>query len=132
MVSAPVATPLVMTSLPQFVQGRMVLLGDAAHTVHPLAGYGLNLGLQDIDVLMQHLSGDDQRIARELARYQRARTGSLRTVQWGLDGLHRLMSSNLPGVAGLRAWGMQALQALPALRSQMVAQAMSGGLRAKV
>jgi len=131
-ISQPVATPLVMTSLPQFVQGRMVLLGDAAHTVHPLAGYGLNLGLQDIEVLMQHLSGDDQCIPRELARYQRARTGSLRTVQWGLDGLHRLMSSNLPGVAGLRAWGMQALQALPALRSQMVAQAMSGGLRAKL
>jgi ubiquinone biosynthesis UbiH/UbiF/VisC/COQ6 family hydroxylase len=132
MVSAPVPTPLVMTSLSQFVQGRMVLLGDAAHTVHPLAGYGLNLGLQDIQVLMQHLSGDDQRIPRELARYQRARTGSLRTVQWGLDGLHRLMSSNLPGVAGLRAWGMQALQALPALRAQMVAQAMSGGQRATV
>jgi len=132
MISQPVATPLVMTSLSQFVQGRMVLLGDAAHTVHPLAGYGLNLGLQDIEVLMQHLSVDDQRIPRELARYQRARTGSLRTVQWGLDGLHRLMSSNLPGVAGLRAWGMQALQALPALRAQMVAQAMSGGLRAKL
>jgi 2-polyprenyl-6-methoxyphenol hydroxylase-like FAD-dependent oxidoreductase len=132
LISEPVAAPLVMTTLSELVQGRMVLLGDAAHTVHPLAGYGLNLGLQDIEVLMQHLSGDDKRIPRELIGYQRARVGSLRTIQWGLDGLHRLMSSNLPGVAGLRAWGMQALQAFPALRRQMVTQAMSGGLRTTV
>ena len=128
--SEATATPLVMMSVNRMVAGRMALVGDAGHTVHPLAGYGLNLGVQDLLALeAQLLAGQaraglfDPGAARILRAYERNRACAVPTVQWGLDALYRLMGSSLPGLPAARAWGMQAIQAWPFLRSSLVQQA---------
>jgi ubiquinone biosynthesis UbiH/UbiF/VisC/COQ6 family hydroxylase len=128
--SEATATPLVMMSVNRMVAGRMALVGDAGHTVHPLAGYGLNLGVQDLLALeTQLLAGQaragsfDPGAARILRAYERNRACAVPTVQWGLDALYRLMGNSFPGLPAARAWGMQAIQAWPFLRSSLVQQA---------
>lgn len=132
-ISEATAVPLVMMSVNRMVAGRMALVGDAGHTVHPLAGYGLNLGVQDLLALEAQLLAGQARLgsfdpgaAGTLRAYARDRACAVPAVQWGLDALYRLMSSSLPGLPAARAWGMQAISAWPFLRSSLVQQAVGG------
>ena len=119
--SEPTAVPLVMIAVNRMVAGRMALVGDAGHTVHPLAGLGLNLGMQDLLALeaqllaaqtTQGVKGFDPGAGRILRAYACNRAVAVPTVQWGLDALYRFMSSSLPGLPAARAWGMQAIHSL--------------------
>ena len=108
--------------------GAWALAGDAAHTVHPLAGQGLNLGLADVAQLVRVLAekeyfrglGD----MRLLRRYERARKADAQAVQWATDGLQRLFAHDDDRLRSLRNWGMQAFDRLKPLKSVVVQQAM--------
>ncbi|MBX3727390.1 MAG: FAD-dependent monooxygenase [Xanthomonadales bacterium] len=109
----------------RYREGRMVLLADAAHAVHPLAGQGLNLGLADVAVLAPLLAaavrrGLDPGSAAVLARYERARQGANALAAHGFGAILGLYACNLPGAAGLRAFGHGLLRRLPALRRAVV------------
>jgi 2-octaprenylphenol hydroxylase len=92
---------------------RAALVGDAAHTVHPLAGQGMNLGLLDaacIAAVIENavLAGEDPGDLKVLRRYERERKGGNLEMLLALDALHRLF--RLPGWAvPLRAAGLKAV-----------------------
>lgn len=107
------------------VRGRSVRIGNAAQTLHPVAGQGLNLGLRDAHELLRQLAREPD-VDRALARteWQRApdRWATIATT----DFLARSFTWPLPGLATLRGAGLAALQHLPGLKSVLARQMMFG------
>lgn len=105
-----------------------VLVGDAAHVVHPLAGQGLNLGLGDVACLARVLGererwrplGDE----RLLRRYARERWGPTASMAWLTDGLLHLFAERHEGLRSLRNQGLSLLDRLPPLKNRLVARAL--------
>jgi ubiquinone biosynthesis UbiH/UbiF/VisC/COQ6 family hydroxylase len=104
---------------------RLALVGDAGHTVHPLAGQGVNLGFQDAEVLAGLLAaGGDAGDWMRLRRYQRARREAIATMQVACDGLYTLFNRNgPPGLAWLRNAGLSLTDRLPGLKRQFARHA---------
>jgi ubiquinone biosynthesis UbiH/UbiF/VisC/COQ6 family hydroxylase len=84
--------PLRGAQASQYIDHRVVLLGDAAHVVHPLAGLGLNLGLADVQVLSDLLQTSDRPLGsqRVLRQYERARKSENRLMQKSLEMIDAL------------------------------------------
>jgi 2-octaprenylphenol hydroxylase len=87
--------PLRLMRAPRCVASRLALIGDAAHTIHPLSGHGINLGFQDARVLAgvlcdkpEHIDCGDLSLLR---RYERARKEEVVTLQTVTDTLHDLV-----------------------------------------
>lgn len=107
------------------VQGRTVRIGNAAQTLHPVAGQGLNLGLRDAWALVEALRHNpDPDIALRRLEWQRApdRWSTIAST----DFLARSFTWSLPGVATARSLGLSTLQALPPLKSALARQMMFG------
>ena len=118
--SARAAWPLSLARAEQVSGAGWVLLGDAAHVVHPLAGQGLNLGLADVralaQVIAQRESWRELGDARLLQRYARQR--ALPTLAMGqlTDGLLHLFASEAPLLRELRNRGLSLVNGLPPLK----------------
>ena len=105
-----------------------VLLGDAAHVVHPLAGQGLNLGLADVAALARVIRQretwrelGDERLLRRYARERLAATWAMGELT---DGLLRLFASDAPALRGLRNQGLRWLNAAAPLKRFLTARAL--------
>lgn len=126
---AAAAWPLRRQLARRTVADGLVLIGDAAHRVHPLAGQGLNLGLQDVQVLAHTLQqrGAGQAIndPRLLRRYSRARAEQVLALATATDALARLYATQSRVPAPLRALGLNAANALPPLK-QLLTRYASG------
>lgn len=125
LITAPVAFPLRLNLVPKFYQGRVVLIGDAAHTIHPLAGQGVNLGFGDVWELREifaksKLSDIDQ---FHLARYNSSRLLAARQMQLTCHLLHRLFHSRLAVVDSLRNWGLSLVNRAGMLKKMLVSAA---------
>ena len=110
------------------VGGAWLLAGDAAHTVHPLAGQGLNLGLGDVAELVALLDGrpywrgvDDLKLLRQ---YERARKTELALVGGSGDALQRLFDHSGSVLQNIRNWGMQQFDRSGPLKHWVVDRAM--------
>jgi len=111
------------------VQGPgWVLLGDAAHLVHPLAGQGLNLGLADVAALLRVLAAreswrplGDERLLRRYARERQLDTWAMGELT---DGLLRVFASESGPLRSLRNQGMSALNSVPPLKRWLTARAL--------
>jgi 2-octaprenylphenol hydroxylase len=106
------AFPLCARHAEQYVMPGIALIGDAAHAVHPLAGQGANLGLQDAamlaNVIDQALGNGEYPGDRPvLRRYERARKGENATMLHLMTGLNRLFTTDSAVVQELRATGMR-------------------------
>ena len=122
--------PLALAQASMLCGPGWVLVGDAAHVVHPLAGQGLNLGLADVAALAEVLAareawrplGD----AKLLARYARRRVGPLRAMAGVTDGLLQLFASESPLVKELRNRGLTLANHLPPLKRLLTGRALGG------
>ncbi len=116
--------PLRLMRAPRTVAPRLALIGDAAHTIHPLSGHGINLGFQDARVLAEVLAAKPEHVdcgdMRWLRRYERARKEEVVALQSVTDGLQRLFEVRSGPLAALRNTGMNLTQHLPVLRDALV------------
>jgi len=108
---------------------RCVLVGDAAHTIHPLAGQGINLGFADVAVLAEELGRAAQRrldlgSTLVLARYQRRRKTDNLIVAGAMEGFVRLFDHQDPAVRWLRNTGMSVFNQLEPIKRQVAKIAM--------
>jgi 2-octaprenyl-6-methoxyphenol hydroxylase len=113
----------------RYVDTRLVLVGDAAHGIHPIAGQGLNLGFRDVIALSEalitaHHGGGDLGAPQVLAGYQRARRGANLTMLAATDGLDRLFSSDSRLLRTVRDIGIGTVDRLPRLKRAFMRQAM--------
>jgi 2-polyprenylphenol 6-hydroxylase len=127
--TTPVAGfPLKLQYALEYARPRAVLLGDAAHVVHPLAGQGLNLGLLDCASLAEVLgqAGGAAHLGeyRLLRRYERWRRSENQLAAAALDGLERLFSNSDPVSAGLRAAGLNAVGKIPFVKRRLAQRAL--------
>jgi len=128
-ITTPVASfPLHLQYALDYVRPRAVLLGDAAHAVHPLAGQGLNLGLLDCASLADVLGAAEDRDLggeyRLLRRYERWRKSENLLAATGFDALERLFSASNPALARLRRVGLQTVGHLGPLRRRLALRAL--------
>jgi len=125
---APKSYVLRRLAAQHLVAPRVALVGDAGHVVHPLAGQGLNLGLQDARALAHVLAGREPvRDAGELAllrRYERARAEPILTMAAGIEGLYRLFGAEGAFAARLRNAGLNLVDRVPVLKNALARQAM--------
>lgn len=87
------AFPLVRSHAQSYYKKNCVLVGDAAHTINPLAGQGVNLGFKDVEVLLEEL-GDCLSLSEALPRYERRRRFDNLTMQTGMDIFYKGFSNN--------------------------------------
>lgn len=102
------AFPLRLQHAQQYVQPRLALIGDAAHTIHPLAGQGANLGFLDAAALAQALAGcnDDPGRSACLRRYERQRKGDNVAMMGVMDAFKRCFGTRAAPVTWLRNLGL--------------------------
>ena len=108
--------------------GRMVLVGDSAHAIHPIAGQGFNLGVSDIavltDLVKEHFEcGLDIGDSILLESYQRARKLSASKMILATDGLNDLFSNNILPVKWIRELGLAAVEKFPELKKFFIRNA---------
>lgn len=117
--------PLIMRHAKQYSDSCWLLLGDAAHTIHPLAGLGLNVGLADVSSWLSCLeqSGNDLLSQRALSAYQRQRKHAVWQVIAMMDGLKRLFTNSFPPIALARGLGLRLCNRIPPLKRFFVEQA---------
>lgn len=121
--------PLSVAHAERYVRGRLVLAGDAAHCVHPLAGQGANLGLLDAAALAEvlgdaHRNGRDAGAPRVLRRYERWRRGENALMSFALDGLQKLFEPADGPLPELRNIGLNLVDRSGPLKHAIMRRAM--------
>ena len=128
--AGPRATfPLKAQYATTYVKPGIVLVGDAAHSIHPLAGQGANLGVADARQLTQVITraiadGEHPGDLPVLRRYERSRKGANQGMLYFVDGLNRLFSSPAQPVLALRSAGMRLFNRSGPIRRRAVATAL--------
>ena len=119
--------PLALSSVDRWVGPGWALAGDAAHTVHPLAGQGLNLGLGDAAFLSQVLASreywrglGDEKLLR---RYERRRKADVAAVSAVTDGLYNLFAQAGPVWQSARHWGMKGVSSSQSIKNWLMQRA---------
>ena len=112
-----------------YVQDGTALIGDAAHTIHPLAGQGVNLGFGDVEALSGVISaavnkGEDYRSRKVLSRYQRYRKSQNLGMMLAMESFKRLFGSEELTVMWLRNTGLNLMNSLPLGKEQLMRKAM--------
>jgi 2-polyprenyl-6-methoxyphenol hydroxylase-like FAD-dependent oxidoreductase len=114
--------------MPGAVKQSFALAGDAAHSLHPLAGQGLNLGLADVAELVRVIRAKEfwrpLHDVKLLRRYERARQADVQAMGLVTDGLQRLFAQPGPLWQNLRNWGMRGFDRSGPLKHWMTQRAM--------
>lgn len=128
-VSKRYSYPLRQRHAKSYIQPGVVLIGDAAHTIHPLAGQGVNLGFKDVKALSQILIKANQQDIQInhpslLRRYNRERQGDNLIMMGVMEGFKRVFEQKDPIVRWLRNAGLNWVDKQALLKKQIVLKAM--------
>jgi ubiquinone biosynthesis UbiH/UbiF/VisC/COQ6 family hydroxylase len=130
--STPAAFPLRKIQAKRFIgpesTPKVILIGDAAHVIHPLAGQGLNLGLRDVAVLL-HILGKRESFRSLgdtvlLRRYERQRQGDTSALLWVTDKLKKLFSASSNTERQLRNWGLGLVNKSHFIKQRLIERAL--------
>lgn len=121
--------PLIQRHCKNYFKPGVVVAGDAAHTIHPLAGQGVNLGLQDVAVLADEIHRALERDVvlsdiSILQRYQRRRKGANLAMMSVMEGFKQLFAADGLPLRWLRNAGMSRLDKLQLLKNKIIREAM--------
>ena len=130
--SIPAAYPLRKIRAKRFIgpeaSPKVVLIGDAAHVMHPLAGQGLNLGLRDVAVLLNILGKRESFRSPSdvvlLRRYERQRQGDTSALLWVTDKLKKLFSASSNTERQLRNWGLGLVNKSHFIKQRLIERAL--------
>ena len=133
MIDRPRAFPLKLAIARAFVAPRFALVGDAAHSIHPIAGQGLNLGYRDVAALAEtivdaHRLGLDIGTMTVLDRYQRWRRYDSTEMALFTDGLNRAFANDNPALRLARDTALGVVERMPALKRMFVREAAGDGI----
>lgn len=120
--------PLRQRHADSYVKDNIVLVGDAAHTIHPLAGQGVNLGVRDVAVLAEELRAGlaAGRLLNDpvvLRRYERRRKSDNLGMMWAMEGLHRLFGAQPLPLRWLRNSGLNLVDRAAPLKNFLARRA---------
>ena len=126
LMSERVSFPLISGQAKDLVKPRIALVGDAAHTLHPLAGQGANLGLTDVAVLADVLENTerDTGSTRVLRKYERARAGEIQVMQFSMDAFVAVFGSSSKHVVAARSIALNTAERTPAMKRFFMEHAM--------
>ncbi|WP_177329618.1 2-octaprenyl-3-methyl-6-methoxy-1,4-benzoquinol hydroxylase [Pseudomonas sp. TJI-51] len=124
-----VCVPLRQRHAKRYVEHGLALVGDAAHTIHPLAGQGVNLGFLDAVVLADVLGkacerGERLADVKVLSRYERRRMPHNLALMAAMEGFERLFQANPLPLRWLRNSGLKLVQQMPEAKAMFVRQAL--------
>jgi len=127
------AFPLKLTHASEYIRSRLAIIGDAAHTVHPLAGQGVNLGFADAATLATIIiesiqSGQDIGSLIVLKNFQDQRMTSNLVMMTGIEGLKRLFDSSFMPFTVARNVGLSITNALTPIKQQIQKFAMGSSV----
>ncbi|MHB8534769.1 MAG: 2-octaprenyl-6-methoxyphenyl hydroxylase [Sulfuricaulis sp.] len=120
-----VSYPLALTRVKEQVRARLALIGNAAHTVHPVAGQGFNLGLRDVAALAEILAdalraGSDIGDLGVLQRYAAWRRRDNQVISTFTNGLIRIFSNDIFPLTFARNAGLMAVDLVPGLKRRFI------------
>ena len=129
LVSARQIYPLTMRYARQWLADGVVVVGDAAHTIHPLAGQGANLGILDAAALAEQIcsviaQGKDFRLRRHLRPFERWRKTEALKMIAAMEGFKRLFGGHTTGKKLIRDLGLSAVNQLPKSKKMIISHAM--------
>ena len=128
-IEAKASFPIARQHAKTYVNNRVVLAGDAAHTINPLAGQGVNLGFQDA-LCLQTVIREAKRAGCDLAdpawltKYEQQRRPANRRMMMAMDVFYHLFSNRTPPLHLLRNLGLGAAKAMPFARNRVAKYAM--------
>lgn len=129
LITPPVGFPLNFVHVDKLIKPRLVLIGDAAHGIHPLAGQGVNLGLRDTRELAAILNARGMRTDcgdfMLLRRYELARKEDILALELVTDGLQKLFNNSNPTLARLRNLGLEITNRLPLIKNRLMQHALN-------
>ncbi|KUJ22288.1 ubiquinone biosynthesis hydrox [Mollisia scopiformis] len=126
--------PLKLRHANTYIGERVALVGDAAHTIHPLAGQGLNQGQGDVESLVKTIEysvnhGQDIGVQMSLESYNADRYAANHILLGVCDKLHKLYAAESGPLVPLRSIGLRAVNALSPLKHFMMSQAAGTGVK---
>jgi ubiquinone biosynthesis monooxygenase Coq6 len=126
--------PLKLRHADTYIGERVALVGDAAHTIHPLAGQGLNQGQGDVESLVKTIDyavthGQDIGVQMSLEQYTAERYAANNVLLGVCDKLHKLYAVESGPLVGLRSIGLRAINSLGPLKAFLMAQAAGTGVK---
>lgn len=121
--------PLTMRHVKHYAKPRIVLVGDAAHTIHPLAGQGVNLGLLDVASLVETLlavkkAGRDIGLLQHLRKYERARKGDNQIMLLAMSGFKNLFGQENSAMVWARNLGLNLTDKAEPVKNLFIKKAM--------
>ena len=130
-VSKRASFPLELSIAKTFAKPRIALLGNAAHTLHPVAGQGMNLGLRDVETLVAVLDDDvakgDAGQSILMQAYAEKRRADVMAVAGFTESMTHIFGSTVPGMKWLRSMGLQNLSSFSGLSKLLLKQASGVG-----